>query len=91
VERAWSRLLDRLTRGGIARRRNEGPLDLLRRARTQAPALGAALAPLVEDYVSLRYASRSVAPEHVASFVRAARNFRASAHQESTTFDRYRS
>lgn len=75
VERAWSRLLDRLARAGVARRRNEGPLDLLRRTRGHALTLGAQLAPLVEDYVDLHYANRAVTPERIDAFVRATRSF----------------
>ena len=76
LDRAWSGLLDRLARVGIERRHNEGPLDLRRRVQARAPTLGSALAPLVDAYIALRYASDAASPERIATFVRATRNFR---------------
>lgn len=76
LDRAWSRLLDRLARIGIERRHNEGPLDLLHRVHRRAPALGSALTPLIRDYARLRYGVAAAAPARIAAFARAARNLR---------------
>lgn len=73
LDRAWRRLADRLERAGVTRRANEGPLDLLHRARDEAPAAGAALEALVEDYVELRYGFDQPPPARAQAFARAVR------------------
>jgi transglutaminase-like putative cysteine protease len=76
LDAAWKQLRRRLARAGVEPRANEGPLDLLSRARTAVPVADAALSPLVEDYVVLRYGAVEPAPERVRAFARAVRNFR---------------
>jgi transglutaminase-like putative cysteine protease len=76
IDRAWSRLGERLARAGIARRLNEGPLDLLQRTHAIAPALAHALDPLVGEYVDLRYGAGSSAPQRVSAFAAAVRRLR---------------
>jgi transglutaminase-like putative cysteine protease len=76
LDQAWSRLGQRLGRGGFSVPPNEGPLDLLRRAHAVSPALGSALDPLVGEYVELRYGIEQDASGRIAAFVRAARRFR---------------
>lgn len=83
LDHAWSRLLDQLARAGIERRRNEGPLDLLRRARRHSPALGSVLEPLVGEYAELRYGMALAPPERIAAFARAARNLRLPRHPQA--------
>ena len=56
LDRAWSRLRTRLARVGIEPRAQEGPLDLLARMRETDAPLAAGVAPLVHEYVALRYA-----------------------------------
>ena len=56
LDRAWSRLRARLARAGIESRAQEGPIDLLARVRASDASLAAGLAPLVHEYVALRYA-----------------------------------
>jgi len=76
IDRAWTRLGERLARVGIARRENEGPLDLLRRTRECAPASAAALEPIVGEYIALRYGASTLAPQRVAAFAGAVRALR---------------
>ena len=76
LDRAWTDVGRRLARAGVARRPNEGPLDLLSRARSELPASAAALSGLVQDYVALRYGAMEPVPERVRVFTHAVRNFR---------------
>ena len=76
LDHAWARFGQRLARAGVARQANEGPLDLLTRARAALPASATALTQLVQNYVALRYGSLDPAPERVRSFTRSVRNFR---------------
>ncbi|HVT32873.1 MAG TPA: DUF3488 and transglutaminase-like domain-containing protein [Rhodanobacteraceae bacterium] len=76
LDAAWQQLRRRLVHAGVEPRTSEGPLDLLSRARTAIPASDAAISPLVQDYVALRYGSVEPAPERVRAFTRAVRNFR---------------
>jgi hypothetical protein len=76
IDRAWMRLGERLARAGIARHTGEGPLDWLARAHRTAPALAQRLDPLVGEYVELRYAADSVAPDRISAFARAVRRLR---------------
>ena len=78
LDQAWALLGRRLARAGIVRQTQEGPLDLLARARAALPASAAALTGLVQDYVSLRYGAIEPIPERVRVFTRAVRNFHAS-------------
>ena len=78
LDQAWAQFGRRLARAGIAQRPNEGPLDLLARARSALPAAAASLTDLVQNYVALRYGAMEPAPERVRSFTRRVRNFRAS-------------
>ncbi|NCT66383.1 MAG: DUF3488 domain-containing transglutaminase family protein [Rhodanobacteraceae bacterium] len=73
LDRAWMRLRARLARAGIETRPSEGPLDLLQRVRAFDAGLGAALAPLVDDYVVLRYGGDAAAAERIAAFAHALR------------------
>ena len=77
LDQAWAQFSRRLARAGVTRRANEGPLDLLARARTALPAVAASLTELVQNYVALRYGAIEPAPERVRSFTRTVRNFRA--------------
>jgi protein-glutamine gamma-glutamyltransferase len=77
LDQAWAQFSRRLARAGVARRPNEGPLDLLARARSALPAAAVSLTDLVQNYVALRYGAMEPAPERVRSFTRAVRNFRA--------------
>jgi transglutaminase-like putative cysteine protease len=76
LDRAWTLLGRRLTRAGITLQAQEGPLDLLARARAALPASATALTRLVQDYVALRYGAMEPVPERVRVFTRAVRNFR---------------
>ncbi|MEO6689801.1 MAG: DUF3488 and transglutaminase-like domain-containing protein [Dokdonella sp.] len=76
IDRAWASLADRLARAGISRKLNEGPLDLLHRAQVVAPAFGPMLAPLVDEYVELRYGAGAGTPQRIAAFTNAIRKFR---------------
>jgi hypothetical protein len=76
LDAAWQRLRRRLAHAGIEPRTSEGPLDLLSRTRNAIPASDAALSPLVQDYVALRYGAIEPGPERVRAFTRAVRNFR---------------
>jgi transglutaminase-like putative cysteine protease len=76
LDHAWARFGQRLARAGVARQANEGPLDLLTRARAALPGSAKALTQLVQNYVALRYGSIDPAPERVRSFTRSVRNFR---------------
>jgi hypothetical protein len=71
------RLRARLARRGIEPVPSEGPLDLLERVRRQSPGVARALAPLVHEYVQLRYAHAAAEPGRVAAFARAVGAFRA--------------
>ncbi len=78
LDEAWQRLRTRLRRGGLSERPNEGPFDLLRRARIQQPpAFVAELEPLVREYVALRYGVAAAPQAQVAAFARAVRRLRA--------------
>ena len=77
LDRAWMRLRARLARRGIEPVPSEGPLDLLERVRRQSPGVARALAPLVHEYVQLRYAHAAAEPGRVAAFARAVGAFRA--------------
>jgi len=70
LDQAWAQLGRRLARAGVARRANEGPLDLLARARSALPAVAGSLTELVQNYVALRYGAVEPAPERVRSFTR---------------------
>lgn len=76
IDRAWTRLGERLARVGIAPRLSEGPLDLLQRAQAIAPAIGPMLAPLIDEYVELRYGAGPDAPQRISAFAAAVRKFR---------------
>jgi transglutaminase-like putative cysteine protease len=76
LDRAWAQLSSRLARARFALPAQEGPLDRMQRLHALAPALAGKLAPLVEEYVALRYASATPAPSRVADFARAARRIR---------------
>jgi hypothetical protein len=76
LDHAWARFGQRLARAGVARQANEGPLDLLTRARAALPASATVLTQLVQNYVALRYGAIDPAPERVRSFTRSVRNFR---------------
>jgi len=67
LDRAWDALRKRLARAGIDARRTEGPIDLLARVRAADPVLAARLAPLVDEYVALRYAGAEPVPRRVAA------------------------
>lgn len=69
LDRAWARLRARLARAGLAPRTHEGPFDLLTRARGIDEELAARITPLVDEYVTLRYATHAPAPERVRAFV----------------------
>lgn len=71
LDAAWARFCRGAARAGVPRAAHEGPLDLLARLRRERPALGAAVAPLVQTYVELRYAQSEPPPEQVARFARA--------------------
>lgn len=55
VQRRWLALCRRLAGKGYVRRPHDGPLNYLNRIRRMNPALGAELAPIVRDYIALRY------------------------------------
>ncbi|MEO5624059.1 MAG: DUF3488 and transglutaminase-like domain-containing protein [Dokdonella sp.] len=74
LDRAWQQLTLRLDRAGVSRRMNEGPLDLLQRARAAVPASASALEPLIRDYVDLRYGSDAPVRTRVDAFTRAVRS-----------------
>jgi transglutaminase-like putative cysteine protease len=76
LDAAWQQLRRRLAHAGVEPRTSEGPLDLLSRTRAAIPASDAALSPLVQDYVALRYGSIEPEPERMRAFTRAVRNFR---------------
>lgn len=61
LDRAWSALRRRLQRAGFAAPAHQGPDDLLLRLRAVAPTAAERLAPVVAEYVDLRY--RSVVPD----------------------------
>jgi transglutaminase-like putative cysteine protease len=73
LDHAWMRLGVRMARVGVAPRPNEGPLDLLQRARSTLPTLATTLDPLVDDYIHLRYGIGEPAPERVVAFAAAVR------------------
>jgi transglutaminase-like putative cysteine protease len=83
LDRAWALLGKRLARAGMTPRANEGPLDLLQRARAAAPAFAAALEPLIARYIDLRYGVDEPAPERIAAFAAAARKLRLPSHVEN--------
>ena len=83
LDRAWASLGKRLARVGMAPRANEGPLDLLHRAHAAAPALAAALEPLIKRYIDLRYGVDEPTSEQIAAFTAAARKLRLSSHVEN--------
>jgi transglutaminase-like putative cysteine protease len=74
LDRAWRRLGERLGRAGIVRRCSEGPLDLLQRTHAAAPAFAGALAPLVDEYIVLRYRTESAEPARISAFAAAVRS-----------------
>ncbi len=76
LDHAWARIGTRLADAGIMPLVHEGPLDLLRRTRITRPACAAAIEPLVERYVELRYGVNEAAPEQVDAFAAAARKLR---------------
>ncbi|HEY0180121.1 MAG TPA: DUF3488 and transglutaminase-like domain-containing protein [Dokdonella sp.] len=76
LDRAWAKLGRRLARRGFAARPSEGPLDWLKRLRDDADAPSAALAPLVGEYVALRYGTGTPPPARVGAFARAVRRLR---------------
>jgi hypothetical protein len=80
LDRAWVRLGKRLARANVPMRADEGPLDLRERVRATAPALGAALDPLIQDYVALRYAIAAAPPERIAAFAARVRRLRVPRH-----------
>ena len=80
LDQAWSRLGRRLGRSGFPMPSNEGPLDLLRRARAVSPALGSALEPVASEYAELRYGTAHATPARIAAFARAVRRLRVPRH-----------
>ncbi|MGH8173991.1 MAG: transglutaminase TgpA family protein [Rhodanobacteraceae bacterium] len=76
LDHAWARFGQRLARAGVVRHVNEGPLDLLARARAELPGSSAAMTQLVQNYVALRYGAIEPAPDRVRSFTRSVRSFR---------------
>jgi transglutaminase-like putative cysteine protease len=75
LDRAWSRLVGRLARDGVAPKPSEGPLDWLARARAARPVHANMLGALVDDYVSLRYGETEPRAERIRAFTWAVRNF----------------
>jgi protein-glutamine gamma-glutamyltransferase len=73
---AWNRLCEKLAKAGIARAPNEGPMDFLHRIEREQPALAKAVAPLIERYVSLRYAMHTAPAEDIGLFGRTIRRLR---------------
>lgn len=76
LDRTWARIGKQLADAGIGPRLGEGPLDLLQRIRATSDAIAMRVAPLVESYVDLRYASAVPPPERIAAFAMAARKLR---------------
>lgn len=76
MRHAMRRLEAKLARCGVARRRSEGPQHYLRRAARALPAQRSELERLMQQYLQLRYASDEPAPELLARFQRAVREFR---------------
>ena len=74
---ALRRLERKLARGGVSRRRGEGPQHYLSRAARALPAQRDELASLMRSYLELRYAHHEPPPESVRRFRRAVRDFRA--------------
>jgi protein-glutamine gamma-glutamyltransferase len=75
LDRAWSRLVRRLARDGVALKPGEGPLDWSARARAMLPDRAGALGALVDDYVALRYGEVTPRAERVRAFTQSVRNF----------------
>lgn len=59
VQRCWQRFGRRLARAGLAPQRNEGPLHYRDRITAARPDLKAAIDPIVDGYLRLRYGAGS--------------------------------
>jgi transglutaminase-like putative cysteine protease len=70
---AYERFCARLSRAGLERPDNEGPVDFGRRAQAQFPYLADEIARITSMYIEVRYASR---PDHIDELVSAVKGFR---------------
>lgn len=80
LDRVWSTLMRRFARAGLEARASEAPFDWLERVRGKSPELGRRLAPLVEDYVALRYGGDVPEAARLRAFANSARRLRVSRH-----------
>jgi transglutaminase-like putative cysteine protease len=73
VARSYARLCRKLARVGVPRAAHEGPLDFLAAVSRRRPDLTARIAPLLRQYIDLRYGpgSRGVRPQDTRGFARA--------------------
>ena len=85
LDRAWLQFRMRLARVGVESRAREGPLDLLARVRAIDEPLALAIAGVVKEYATLRYAHAAPPAERVAAWSVRARDLVLPRHRRSAT------